>query len=774
MQARKSSVRRPPVQVSPPAETSRGHSKHPPPVSDIDSHSEGSPRLGTEQLLKVPTWDGVSQVSTAPATANTSSVGSPPLGQHTRSASYSTAATAPSLIDTSRVKKLAPLHEHLEIIRTYKQGLTVTEVWTVSTSRFNADVDRADSKESSEKDEHKDTWKFWERMVNTADALATARYLNDAFDIYHRCLLEMFEDTGQRLAPLNSAAPAAGQHNRDQKASKFIASSLPLLQILNRAVIGAARSCTTPGHSKMARVMLDAAHCVLRQIKNTTQVRALLILFDIYRNTLIELWHDPNTTDSKLSDPCEILSTYPKSSRLNQEYSLDDLVRYIPPAILNREYFVLSTHLLNLSRYQKSWLSLPANATAWERPLAEFVRNMAIPSKTSLAWFRLVTTRSPPDSSEFIEAYLKESKAFLHWCTNAIFEERTRLDTSLADRPLSSHVVARDSLNDARLALYWFFVSRRKSLDYHTTGVDFAAARGLPKFPHSDNSASTFDAFWVLSSFIFGFCTPESVPTSFRSVSEYALVKISQILKWPYGFVWHYLRQTVSLASKLHVDGEFVQDDVERKQIELAILGPKQTGTPDSSPQMAAELHPQPLPEFINSPEPKLNMSPVRLSKYHMRSPSKVTFAESAETQSTPTKSPRRRWLQRLSLSSTSSSGTIPMSGFKSSMTKSKTNSPRSSTGDRSARQSVDTTAASAGLGLDRLDDFPGDYTAITADLLASTSSYPIINGAPPTPPAESNVTARTPPFDADKVGTVVQSTEILLPEIRPPFVVLH
>ncbi len=382
MPTRQVSVRRRPVQGSAVIEPSRGHSRK---ASVSEIGSQDSPRLDQNRLLQVPTWDTVSQVSTAPATANASSAGSPPLGD-TRRGSYSTAATAPSLMDSNKLKKLAPLHEHMEIIRTYKLDHTATAPWTIAASHFDADLTNA--LEHSETEEHDNSWRLWERLITTADALATAGYLNDAFDMHYRCFLEIFNNTGLKLSHANPAAPSSGRHNRDQRASKFIAGTLPLLQLLNRAVIGAARSCTTPVNSKLARVMLDAAHCVLRLIKKSTQVRAVLILFDIYRNTLIELWHNPDVPDTwKADDYCNILPTAPKSSRLNQEYSLDDLVWYIHPAILNREYFVLSTHLLNLSRYQQSWLSLPARATAWERPLAEFVRNMAVSSKSSQGIF---------------------------------------------------------------------------------------------------------------------------------------------------------------------------------------------------------------------------------------------------------------------------------------------------------------------------------------------------------------------------------------------------
>ncbi len=391
-----------------------------------------------------------------------------------------------------------------------------------------------------------------------------------------------------------------------------------------------------------------------------------------------------------------------------------------------------------------------------------------------IAWSQLVKDRPPPEPPDFIEAHLRETKAFILWCTNSIFEGRTILDASLEGQSTSSHVVAREVMNDARLTLYWFFVSRRKSLDIQATGVDVSGARSLPKFPHSDNSPTTFDAFWILSSFIFGFCTTESLPTSFRSFSDYALARLGHIMKWPYGFVWLHLRQTISLASRLHTDGDFVQDYIERKHLDLAVQDAEETTTPDAVDHVASELHPQPLPEFIASPRSNHGMSPIKLSKSHTRSPSKVTFAESPESYSPPMKSPRRRWLQRLSLSSTSTSGSIhiPMPGMKSSMAKSKTNSPRSSVGDRSSRQSVESTTASP--APNRQDDFLGDYGAISADLLASSSNFQETNGVPPMPPPKQTVARKPLPVDADKVGSVVKSTEILLPESRPPFIVLH
>ena len=382
--------------------------------------------------------------------------------------------------------------------------------------------------------------------------------------------------------------------------------------------------------------------------------------------------------------------------------------------------------------------------------------------------------RPPPEPPDFIESYMRETKAFLLWCTNAVFDGRAILDASLTDRPIVSHVVARDVMNEARLALYWFLVSRRKSLDVQATGVDYSCARSLPKFPHSDNNPTTFDAFWTLSSFIFGFCAPERLPTSFRSISDYVLTKLGQTVQWPFGFLWHYLQQTISHASRLYTDGDFVQDHIERKHLDLAILGAEEAATPDAGDHVASELHPQPLPEFINSPRSNHGLSPIKSTKSHTRSPSKVTFAESPESYSPPMKSPRRRWLQRLSLSSTSTGGSIhiPMPGMKSSIAKSKTSSPRSSLGDRSSRQSIESTAAPR--MPNRPDDFPGDYAAISVDLLATTPGLQDIDEVPPRPPPKSPVVLKAPQVDADKLGSVVQSTEILLPQSRPPFVVLH
>ena len=217
-------------------------------------------------------------------------------------------------------------------------------------------------------------------MTSTADALATSEYLASAFDLHYICFLEIFNDTGQSLSHWESVSADNRQHDRDRKTSRVIAGTPPVLKLLIRSSIGAARSCTTASHGKLARVMLDATHSVLRQTKHPNRVRALLILLDIYRNTLMELWHEqyaPSSQNCYRTSPVS-----PKSSRLDQEYCLDDLVCYLHPAILNREYFLLSTHLLNLVRYQNSWLSLPARSTAWKKPLAQFVRDLAIPSKS--------------------------------------------------------------------------------------------------------------------------------------------------------------------------------------------------------------------------------------------------------------------------------------------------------------------------------------------------------------------------------------------------------
>ncbi|ETI25032.1 hypothetical protein G647_04402 [Cladophialophora carrionii CBS 160.54] len=746
-------------------------------LSENVSLSEESVWSANNQRLRPITWDSVSQISTA--AGNTSSSDSPAF-LYLRSASYPTPATEPSPTDPSKLKKLGPLHEHLETIRKYTPGQVARDIWTASALKFGDDG--VVTNDNVDAGEHNNSWTFWEKMVNTADALGTARYLNNAFDLHYLCFVEIFTDTGRRLSHWDATPEDAGQLDQDQKASKVMASTPLLLQLLTRAVIGAARSCTTSADSKLARVMLDAAHCVFRQLKYATRVRAPLILFDVYRNTLIDLWHWQNTPDTpKPHDRDSALPVSPKSTRLDQEYSLDDLVWSIHPAILNREYFVVSTHLLTLSRYHQSWLSLPARSTAWEKPLAEFVRNLAIPSKTSQAWVRLLQEHEPPEPPDFLDAYIKEAKAFLQWCTNAVFEGQTILNGAFADQPPSSHVVSRDSLNDARLTLYWFFVSQRKALEIQPARPSHSVATSLPMFPHSDNAHTTLDAFWVLSSFIFCFCSPEALPTSLRSLSDYTLTKLNHMVKWPYGFVWHYLQQTICHASKLHSDGDFVQqEDVQQKYIDLAILGAEQPSKADDDPvvQVAVELHPQPLPEFIDSAD----------LHSHNRSSRKVLFTVSPDSYhfplklpvKLPVKLPKRRWLQRLSLTGISVSSIQSPSLSRPSMSRSRTEPTTFSTPTdaKAHRRSVDSwnlMAAAAASNTYKVEEFLGDYSAIVPDLLYTTC------GIEESSRSEIHAAAATdggaiPAWrsGADKVGSVVQSTEILLPEGRRPFVVLH
>ncbi|EXJ60142.1 hypothetical protein A1O7_04294 [Cladophialophora yegresii CBS 114405] len=719
---------------------------------------------------------------------NTSSSGSPAL-LYLRTAAYSTTTTEPVPIDPSKLKKLGPLHEHLEIIRQYTPGQVARDIWTASALQFGDNGLLAN--ENVDAGEYSSSWTFWEKMANTADALGTARYLNNAFDLHYLCFVEIFTDTGRRLSHWDTTPEDAGQMDQDQKASKVMASTPLLLQLLTRAVIGAARSCTTSADSKLARVMLDAAHCVFRQLKYATRVRALLILFDVYRNTLIDLWHGQDTSGTpKPHDRDSASPVSPKSSRLDQEYSLDDLVWCIHPAIFNREYFVVSTHLLNLSRYHRSWLSLPARSTAWEKPVAEFVRNLAIPSKTSQAWVRLVHEHESFEPPNFLDAYIQEAKAFLQWCTNAVFEGQTVLNGAFTDQSPSSHVVSRDSLNDARLTLYWFFVYRRKTLDTQPVRPSHSSANSLPSFPHSDNAHTTFDAFWVLSSFIFGFCGPEALLTSLGSISDYTLTKLNRMFKWPHGFVWHYLQQTICHASRLHADGDFLQQmNVQQKNLDLAILGATQPSKADDQPlvRIATELHPQPLPQFIDA----------TILESHTRSSSKVMFTASPNSyhppDKLPVKLPKRRWLQRLSLPRISVTSIQADSISKPSMSRSRTEPRTLSTPTqarpprRSAHSWDPAVAVAAASDPCKVEEFPGDYSAIVPDLLYTTCGIEESSRvekhragtttatAATTRPADGGaIAAGTLRLGADKIASVVHSTEILLAGGRRPFVVLH
>lgn len=284
------------------------------------------------------------------------------------------------------------------------------------------------------------------------------------------------------------------------------------------------------------------------------------------------------------------------------------------------------------------------------------------------AWLELVKDRVCLEPYDFIESYMGDAKSFLRWCTTTIFEGQTMLDDIFADEDRPSRIVSRDALNEARLALFWFLISRRKSLEAQTSPIQNSPHSGnnaLPKFSHHSDttSAATLDAFMVLSSFIFGFCTPEPLPTSLQSISQYALLRLNQIKKWPYGFVWHYLQHTVSFATKMHTEGDFVQDNVDQKYVDFAILG-VEPAQPRASVQLAVELHPQPLPEFIIQSSGGRGLSSTnkhhKAHKHHKKQNgsrnAKVTFMPVEQPQPPTTSSSKptskKRWYQRLSLSS--------------------------------------------------------------------------------------------------------------------------
>ena len=218
------------------------------------------------------------------------------------------------------------------------------------------------------------------------------------------------------------------------------------------------------------------------------------------------------------------------------------------------------------------------------------------------AWIELVYDRPQDEPPYFIRSYNKEARAFLHWCTNAVFEGQTILDECFADGRHSPLVTYRDDYNDARLSLYWFLVRQRKSLEVQNVPVGEFPSTGLPIFLQAGNNYTIFDAFFVLSSFIFGFCTPEPLPRNKYSISHYAMARLGQIAKWPHGYVWHHLHQTVSLASRLHQDGDFLQEHIQVQYLEPAISGSYYEAESVVATRVAAELHPQPLPEVVDGP----------------------------------------------------------------------------------------------------------------------------------------------------------------------------
>ena len=436
-----------------------------------------------------------------------------------------------------------------------------------------------------------------------------------------------------------------------------------------------------------------------------------------------------------------------------------------------------------------------------------------------IAWVELIKERQPPEPTHFIEVYKKDATAFIRWCTNVIFESRSFLDETFTPEQEAARIVSRGDLNNARLALYWFLVARRKSLQSQTAGSAHSAATSLPSFPLADNKACGFDALFLLSSYVFGFCTPEPLPSSLPSISGHALGKLNQMVTWPCGFIWCYLRLTVSLVSRLHEDGDPLQDAVDLERLVSITLDAEEATTADTGAPVAAEMHPQPLPEFIIAPvlQPDGPLSP--LSKTSSPKSLKVSFVESPGS-SSPAKSSKKRWfhrfndsLSRIDISDFSgpvkSKRTSTTNSRESPATTSPTPTPTptkkpssmTSTANNSKRNSL---ALQADARVKRLstaesvsrfhspDDFPGDYVAI-APLMSSPDSdaegvaeahrrttrtngvQPQKPPPPPPPPQQQLLPPLTfTPFEPDKIGPTVQSTEILVPESRPSFVVMQ
>lgn len=365
-------VQRRPVPQSSNLDVAEEPAQSPPPSENVSQSGESPPAWPNEQTRAL-SWETTSQVSTTGGVA--SSVASGPASRE-RSTSYSTAATSPSVLavpESVKSKRLGSFYVHLDKIRKYEpeSSSKAAQIWAASASKAGLDIPGED--EAAEDGSYHNIWAFWETMSNTADALATATYLQDAFDLHHTCFMQIFSDTGQRLLHWEPLAENDGQNIRDRKTSRVIAGTTPVLQLLVRAAVGVARSCTTSDKSELARIMLDAALSVVRQTKYATRVRALAILFDLYKNTLLEVWPGQN-------NPTPSPST-PKSARLEQEYSLDDLHWFVHPAIINREFLFLSTYLLELLHKRKTYSILPARFTAWDKPVADFVTKLAVPSK---------------------------------------------------------------------------------------------------------------------------------------------------------------------------------------------------------------------------------------------------------------------------------------------------------------------------------------------------------------------------------------------------------
>ena len=288
-------------------------------------------------------------------------------------------------------------------------------------------------------------------------------------------------------------------------------------------------------------------------------------------------------------------------------------------------------------------------------------------------------------------------------------------------------------------------------------------------------------------------------------MSDFAMARLKQITKWPYGFVWYYLQNTVSFASRLHTDGDFLQETIDLKHLEFATMTAENSSSTGAAVNIAAELHPQPLPEFIIGDMSQHAESSRAQSKTSSPRSPKVAFSESPEECPIPAISSKRRWLKRLSGSiSRIDATTFQTLADKSSLTKILTTSSTTSTNATNATNGTNsqassnksskasskrtslaivadtraprrTTSSIDGTGrFHPPDGFPGDYTAVVPLMSSPNTATESGNATEPASAKGEASTATVPPVEADKIGSVVRSSEVPLPESRPSFLVLR
>ncbi|OQV10943.1 hypothetical protein CLAIMM_14860 [Cladophialophora immunda] len=509
--------------------------------------------------------------STCPTPIRASSPGSASRESST-TANYSSPITDLSNERLSDGEDLSLL-ELVQKITEYHPCTDATEIWM--TSKRTILQPTAFEIHDAESRQWCTSLEFWQSMGNVADALAAAGHFSSAFDLHYICLVEILgsamSHARQISLPDDLVHPETEQDALTQNLFHVVANKGPVLQLLVKAAIGIARSCSGLDHAKLACSALDAVLRITGEIESLGTFRFLATLFDCYEYEMGEAgW---GCRGARPFERITTLELEPWHSAESNPYSWKtEWRKVIHPTIQHREYL---TFFSRMSCYtQPSWRHVTPLPSVFglPTPSADLVTVLHSTCYPYICNPDPVVQDNPLRS--FPPEYTSGFTAFLDQCHTMIIADLATLDSYTKVESLTDQ-----GLEDATFTLFWFLVCRKGLLELDSKQPECATDFRPAPFPQTAYHSANLDACFILCRLLSSLFARESgPPNSFligpNSLSSFAAEAMYQIRQSPHEFLNRYLRQVLNLRPLVDSSSLSPQPATEHKHVQSTILAP--------------------------------------------------------------------------------------------------------------------------------------------------------------------------------------------------------